>query len=626
MPGPQQWGTVQGAWKGIPVTSWTSRELPYGPFAEHGLKPVDTWDDLLKAGSVLKAKGYPVGTLRSTSAATTPTTPGTRCCGVRRLVGRQGRHDRSRSTRARRSRRSGSNRAYRTAMTRRGPLSTTRNNRFLASGRALDPPTRSARSARSRRTPPRWPEARRLEHAGGAEAGSRGRANILGIMRWSTSQAAARPFVADSFGSHLEGVRASEGYNQPTLQQFRKKPMAVLGEDPRLTLLQDFAETARPHRLPRATHPGRGRGRGELDRPADGGTGGGRRERRRGSELGHAEDPGDLRQAQVRRCRARHGRPGSAGRPGPLPAGPPGRPPAGRGRRPRRGDADRRPGGGSPPCRSSTTWPGSSARSTPRRHRSARRTPWPRPGSPNRPPRSAGAGAVVPWCRGVRARRPGDRFARSAAAGPLRVVVARGRAVAERGEPSTSGPPPAPCRACRRLRGREVADVGVLAGPVPDDRGWRVARHADAPRRAVGLASLHALGDAGVVVVLGLAALAFGAVLPGWVDPVMERLVGVTLVGLGLWVVYALARSWRPGAEFRLRSLCMLVLHGLGRGWAWAQYAVARPPPRRAVPPPPRRPSRPVRAGDGLRDGSRPRHRGGDGDAGAAARRRGRGG
>ena len=74
-----------------------------------------------------------------------------------------------------------------------------------------------------------------------------------------------------------------------------------------------------------------------------------------------------------------------------------------------------------------------------------------------------------------------------------------------------------------------------------------------------------------MVAVLGLAALAFGAVLPGWVDPVMERLVGVTLVGLGLWVVYALARAWRGGAEFRLRSRWMLVFHGLGRGWAWAQ-------------------------------------------------------
>ncbi len=89
--------------------------------------------------------------------------------------------------------------------------------------------------------------------------------------------------------------------------------------------------------------------------------------------------------------------------------------------------------------------------------------------------------------------------------------------------------------------------------------------------RAVGLASLYALGHAGVVVVLGLAALTFGAVLPDWVDPVMERLVGVTLVGLGLWVAYALARSWRGGAEFRLRSRWMLVFHGLERGWAWAQ-------------------------------------------------------
>jgi hypothetical protein len=86
--------------------------------------------------------------------------------------------------------------------------------------------------------------------------------------------------------------------------------------------------------------------------------------------------------------------------------------------------------------------------------------------------------------------------------------------------------------------------------------------------RAVRLASLYALGHALVVVALGLAALLFGAVLPEWVDPIMERLVGVTLVLLGTWVVYSLVRYWRGDeAEFRLRSRWMLVFEGLGRAW-----------------------------------------------------------
>jgi hypothetical protein len=89
--------------------------------------------------------------------------------------------------------------------------------------------------------------------------------------------------------------------------------------------------------------------------------------------------------------------------------------------------------------------------------------------------------------------------------------------------------------------------------------------------RAVGLASLYAFGHALVVVALGLAALLFGAVLPEWVDPLMERLVGVTLVLLGVWVAYSLVRYWRgEQEEFRLRSRWMLVFDGLGR----ARHAV----------------------------------------------------
>ena len=40
-------------------------------------------------------------------------------------------------------------------------------------------------------------------------------------------------------------MKASEGYNQPILMNYRKKPMAIIGEDPKLELLQDFDKAAR---------------------------------------------------------------------------------------------------------------------------------------------------------------------------------------------------------------------------------------------------------------------------------------------------------------------------------------------------------------------------------------------
>jgi hypothetical protein len=85
--------------------------------------------------------------------------------------------------------------------------------------------------------------------------------------------------------------------------------------------------------------------------------------------------------------------------------------------------------------------------------------------------------------------------------------------------------------------------------------------------RAVGLASLYALGHALVVCLLGLAALYFQAILPDWIDPIMERVVGVTLLVLGAWVFYSLVRYWRGADDFRLQSRWMLVFAGARYAW-----------------------------------------------------------
>jgi len=112
------------------------------------------------------------------------------------------------------------------------------------------------------------------------------------------------------------------------------------------------------------------------------------------------------------------------------------------------------------------------------------------------------------------------------------------------------------------------------AGPAPDavavivsgagiPRGGLIAEQ----RHAIVLGTLYALGHGLVVGLLGLAALAFGALLPEWVDPIMGRIVGVTLLVLGVWVFFSLWQYARHGTEFRLRSRWMLAFDAIRYGW-----------------------------------------------------------
>jgi hypothetical protein len=86
-------------------------------------------------------------------------------------------------------------------------------------------------------------------------------------------------------------------------------------------------------------------------------------------------------------------------------------------------------------------------------------------------------------------------------------------------------------------------------------------------RHAIVLGTLYALGHALVVFSLGMLALAFGAILPDWVDPIMGRIVGFTLLFLGIWVFISLWQYLRNGTEFRLRSRWMLVFDGARYAW-----------------------------------------------------------
>src|SRR5438067_2422420 len=121
------------------------------------------------------------------------------------------------------------------------------------------------------------------------------------------------------------------------------------------------------------------------------------------------------------------------------------------------------------------------------------------------------------------------------------------------------------------LRGHEHEHSATGAGAM---HIFGESRFAHEERHAAGLATLYALGHASVVLVLGIAALLLGAVLPPWVDPILERVVGVTLVLLGAWVLFSVYQYLRGKGEFRLRSRWMLVFDFIRYGWGALQARI----------------------------------------------------
>lgn len=88
-------------------------------------------------------------------------------------------------------------------------------------------------------------------------------------------------------------------------------------------------------------------------------------------------------------------------------------------------------------------------------------------------------------------------------------------------------------------------------------------------RRPIALGMLYALGHGSVVTVLGIVAIVAAGFLPAWVDPIMGRIVGVTLILLAGYLYYSVYRYLRGGGEFRLRSRWMLLFASVSAGYHW---------------------------------------------------------
>lgn len=81
------------------------------------------------------------------------------------------------------------------------------------------------------------------------------------------------------------------------------------------------------------------------------------------------------------------------------------------------------------------------------------------------------------------------------------------------------------------------------------------------------LGSMYALGHGTMVVALGLLALLARQFLPNWIDPIMERVVGVTLILLAAYLFFSIVQYFRGGEEFHIRSRWMLVFAGVRNGF-----------------------------------------------------------
>ena len=82
------------------------------------------------------------------------------------------------------------------------------------------------------------------------------------------------------------------------------------------------------------------------------------------------------------------------------------------------------------------------------------------------------------------------------------------------------------------------------------------------------LGMMYALGHATVVIALGLLAILAAGVLPAWIDPIMGRIVGATLIFLSAYLYFSIYQYFR-GGTFRIRSRWMIVFAGVRTGYHW---------------------------------------------------------
>jgi high-affinity nickel-transport protein len=86
---------------------------------------------------------------------------------------------------------------------------------------------------------------------------------------------------------------------------------------------------------------------------------------------------------------------------------------------------------------------------------------------------------------------------------------------------------------------------------------------ATAGAQTIKLSTCYIVGHATVVVLLGVAVILAGNFMPQWLDAIMERAVGLTLIGLAGWLVYSIVRRTRSHSH-EIRSYGVATTFGVG--------------------------------------------------------------
>jgi multiple sugar transport system substrate-binding protein len=242
-------GYAEGTWNAVPeffidFPALYRKDI----FDANGLQPVDTWDDLLKVGKLLKGKGNQIGiAINQKSNDASNSWTGVLWSFGGSTVAPDGKTVALKSDETRNMLKYAIE-LYNGAMTNEVlSWDDTGNNLLLASGTGswIQNPISALRTIEKD-----TPDLAAKIFISNTPAGPKGRftpvsTNAWGVAKWAGSVPAAKGFLTDFYAVLPEGIKASQGYNQPVLKDLRKKPMPILGEEAKLNVLQDFDQVAK---------------------------------------------------------------------------------------------------------------------------------------------------------------------------------------------------------------------------------------------------------------------------------------------------------------------------------------------------------------------------------------------
>jgi multiple sugar transport system substrate-binding protein len=255
-------GKFEGVWKGVPdYFIEFAANYRTDLFEANNLKPVDTWDDLLKSGEVLKGKGSPIGISinQKSNDANNSWTSMLWCYGVS-YAKEDGKLANFNTPETKEAVRFAVELYNKTMTDEVLSWDDTANNQGQLAGRLswIQNPISSLRTIEKQNA-----ELANKIFISNSPGGPKGRfatgtTNVYGVMSWSQNVPAAKAFIADYFAIYPEAFKASEGYNQPFLLDFRKKPMPILADDPKYAVVQDVHESFRATGHPGSPTPAAG--------------------------------------------------------------------------------------------------------------------------------------------------------------------------------------------------------------------------------------------------------------------------------------------------------------------------------------------------------------------------------